>query len=1470
MFSKIRFRINKCFLIFIVLFIIKERYIYSQTESFNDKAAGNLYYITLPQIVFNAPDYRFIDNRFNEISFVIYSSEYQQATVTDPKGGVTFLKLDADNIYTHRIVQKRGLYISNIFPLTSGVVSSNSSFKIEAEYPIIVYCYMNTSSGSEAWTPIPADAWGKDYFAAALKGDLTYHVGGDGEFNYFRNSVLAPSQVIITALENNTKVKINNPFRYSNLGKSIFFNPNMNTSNINMNVGQSLLINSRVDSQSVKKNNGNDFEIDLSGLEIVSNKPIGVLSGNTRSSGGEIPRNLAGFAKNTLKNLLIEDMPPVDYHGTNFVYLPAMDYSHKYDFVRAYGTYNGYTILGNIFGFDSLNNGEVTEVDTIKSFHNLVFGKSDGANFMVTNKPSQVFMNTSAFSFTSRKDQVGNISEYNTVSPFMVELVPKENWINKAPFFTGNDLMQHFLVVVTDTVNRYNIKYRKFLNGGKFNIICESNVPNTSYCWTSVKFEPNTNAMLFSENDGKFYAYVYGVGNGIEAFTPGSNLLDDGKDKIQTFDGKSTPQHPAEYKEINSRSYAYPLAPVRAINKVPDSLVITSSYNCTSMNVTVKCVNQNPSGIRLIKLINSNNSKISFSKPQTNNGVINANDATFSVSPINPIFDASAIVVIRDRTGRSKTINYSWVSDAPQINPKSLDFGEVTVNSQSKSLTIKIVNTKPNSLNVQSVDLIFKNAGYVIEKIDPKLPVQLKKWDTITITLFNNFPNNTKRAIDTLRVKYGCSEAKIPLTAILGIPCVYVGDLDFGTLIVGEEETLPLKICNTLGGTLTFNSKDKSGTDIVKWLLKKFSITVDDQKLLYNTILKKDECIYINVKFIADTVGFFETTGYFSTNAKCQRDSSIWIAKVRKPSPKITSYDWGEKWVSNTFSKCTKNVNGVYVFDSIRVANFGSAPFIVKSLELIGADADSGYFSLGYNPQVNIGMAFVGDDTTEDNKRYQQVLFKPGNERQYSCKIVLTTEANEVAIGTLKGVGIESGVSITGFNFDTLEFVGEGITIRKGSIYISASRSKQLEVTDLEIYNDNFLEFSFESKDSFPSTINPLILMPNESKKYNIVFKPKRPGLRTANVRVTSNHPYCDDSVNVLKGFSYSKSAYSLGFNLQPIDLCSSGFGYLSVYNSGDVDIFIKDIEIIDTNSVFNLDPISLPKKVIKGDSLFIKVNFNPMQVGNYSAKIIVKYLSDSLKNFPENELEISGSAFTLSGELRTQTGLKMSQLDSFSLMVKLDKSLKIIKSKEVKFELEYTKENLDLEFNGTINNFFKGTIFNDWNVDILENIPGKLTLKLIAPTNEYLNDFGNIFNPKFICFASDITNFKYSINMELSDKLQCVSIKGTSGFGEIDSICGIKNRLIEITNENYSLSQNSPNPFNPSTNFNFSVGLNGQTTITLYNSYSQKIGVLLNKYLEPGKYKYTFDATEYSSGVYFYKLSSGTYSCVKSMIIQK
>src|SRR5205807_6354328 len=52
-----------------------------------------------------------------------------------------------------------------------GVVS-NSTFRVESQYPIIVYCYFVTAFGSEAWTPLPVESWGKEYYAASRPGEV--------------------------------------------------------------------------------------------------------------------------------------------------------------------------------------------------------------------------------------------------------------------------------------------------------------------------------------------------------------------------------------------------------------------------------------------------------------------------------------------------------------------------------------------------------------------------------------------------------------------------------------------------------------------------------------------------------------------------------------------------------------------------------------------------------------------------------------------------------------------------------------------------------------------------------------------------------------------------------------------------------------------------------------------------------------------------------------------------------------------------------------------------------------------------------------------------------------------------------------------------------------------------------------------------------------------------------------------------
>ena len=70
-----------------------------------------------------------------------------------------------------------------------------------------------------------------------------------------------------------------------------------------------------------------------------------------------------------------------------------------------------------------------------------------------------------------------------------------------------------------------------------------------------------------------------------------------------------------------------------------------------------------------------------------------------------------------------------------------------------------------------------------------------------------------------------------------------------------------------------------------------------------------------------------------------------------------------------------------------------------------------------------------------------------------------------------------------------------------------------------------------------------------------------------------------------------------------------------------------------------------------------------------------------------------------------------------------------------------------------------------------------------------------------------------------------------------------------------FQLLQNYPNPFNPITNFEFSVADYGIVSLKIYDVLGNEIATIVNEYLSPGNYKYDWDASAFSSGVYFYRL---------------
>ena len=87
-----------------------------------------------------------------------------------------------------------------------------------------------------------------------------------------------------------------------------------------------------------------------------------------------------------------------------------------------------------------------------------------------------------------------------------------------------------------------------------------------------------------------------------------------------------------------------------------------------------------------------------------------------------------------------------------------------------------------------------------------------------------------------------------------------------------------------------------------------------------------------------------------------------------------------------------------------------------------------------------------------------------------------------------------------------------------------------------------------------------------------------------------------------------------------------------------------------------------------------------------------------------------------------------------------------------------------------------------------------------------------------------------------------------------------------------FVLNQNYPNPFNPETLISYQIQTAGNVQLEVFDVLGKKISTLVNKYQQPGIYSITFNTSKYSipSGIYFYRIQSGSFVESKKMILLK
>ena len=1093
-------------------------------------SSGTLYYIAYPDTVTNTQDSRFAADYAQEFFLYIYSPVTQKVTIGRANGaglsesiiGGQILEFDTKKVAVP-LIREKNMPQTNIL-------------KVESKSPIVVYAYMATRFGCAAFTPLPVELWGTEYYAAAWPGEYVRDITlPRNQFSFdideaAPRKVPAPAFITVIAASDSTEVTISptdDLLSCSGCGT------------VSLNAGEAYMVQSIVDTSLLESQE----QADIGGLSIVANKRIGVLSGNTRLA--HTPVTDSALVGNSASDLAAEWLRPVGTHGQHFVFMPTMDdlrqrpgteVVREKEFVRIYPTTETRTDVEFITANGDSASAHAGQL-VAGQYASISITDLTEAVLYQTSEPSQAYQSPEPVVAFNGTTGSGNLtgSSYKAWSTYMVEMVPREQWGSFAPFKAPSypSGMRHYLNLVTDSAHRSDV----YLNTGtaRQRFTFTEEIPGTDLVRGTVVVNPGVNYTVEGENGAEFGGFVYGNWGGYEAFRLAPQL---------------------EYEENVAMMYGYPLASSSCLLASPDTYGITIEQNCDVMTITLDATNQDPTGLMFLRLSDdpdlTENTRLEFVEPASALELREEAiaEATIRLVAIDPLRDAKGVIEFRDRTREGEVARIEFLHEAERVDLSpvdGIDFGTLSINSPASDQVgekfITITNPLVKDIVINGLDLRLGTEEFVITKVEPSFnwgnpndSITLKSGESLKVWVDITPKRDDYLYEDSLAITLGCSEVSVPLRATTTQVCLQVGDLDFGSLPRGQSKTLPLELCNLGQGRITFHdSTGTGGGDILTWLRTEFSVSDTDIQRLRNTVLEEGDCITIDVTFRSNGTGDFRTTARFWANTRDCRDTSVWRARVVQPGPQITSYDWRGTWLSSR-APCTKNDQEQYLRE-ISVINDGTAGFEIAGLAITG-DPDN-VFSI-----VDPGDVVPGTIIQPGSTHKVKVAFSPLEQKTYSANIRLYYRAFSSVDSIdafLDGIGIESCLQVNDVAFIADSTVSPPQGTRK--IALRSTGTRPVTITNLSFLGPDAADFSFVN---IPPAF-PFVIPPGDTLSFSIRFLPS--GTLTSERRATlsleGDFAYadcagsCSDSAAELTGrlgvLSVEEGTDLSGYELSPI-----------------------------------------------------------------------------------------------------------------------------------------------------------------------------------------------------------------------------------------------------------------------------------------------------------------------------------------------
>lgn len=347
----------------------------------------------------------------------------------------------------------------------------NFTFKVSAEFPVQVYGHSQSTKSSESFNVLPIESLGNQYIVLAYNSNNDAGGGPDGR---------TPSQFAVVAVEDETIVDI--------IPSAPTYINGLNTQRITLNAGEVYLVQTSL-------SGGN---IDLTGSEVLSNKPIAVFSGQQRA---RVPINSSGM--NPSRDYLVEQMPPVDSWSNEAIVVPFPEPSSyelsttQFDKFRVIAAYDNTELFVDGVILETLNSGEIYEADLRSPLHI----KANAPIMAAGYKRSSQF-NTNQF-----------VTNYGDP---LLQIIPTPNQFGEAYRFitiqTYENFQkvynQHYITIIAQPDNIPSLQ----LNGNPVNPNLFRPIFGSDYRYAQIKMNDGTHNI---RGDKAFGLFVCGYGDAV-------------------------------------------------------------------------------------------------------------------------------------------------------------------------------------------------------------------------------------------------------------------------------------------------------------------------------------------------------------------------------------------------------------------------------------------------------------------------------------------------------------------------------------------------------------------------------------------------------------------------------------------------------------------------------------------------------------------------------------------------------------------------------------------------------------------------------------------------------------------------------------------------------------------------------------------------------------------------------------------